>query len=58
MDSSTIERRCYAHTLDEKDRANRLCKAVTGKMSNETPEGIAMFHHPNGPWVQSNGYTF
>ena len=56
--SSEISARCYAHTIEEDDRPNRLCKALTGKANYEAREGIAMFWLPNGPWVQSNGYSF
>ena len=56
--SSAVRRRCYAHTTAENDRPNRLCKALTNKVSAEGTEGIAMFWRPNGPWVQSNGYSF
>lgn len=55
----TFERRCYAHTTgDINDRPNHLCRVVTNRSEHETPEGIAMFWQPNGPWVLSNGYTF
>ena len=56
--SSALMRRCYAHTTEENDRPNRLCKVLTDKVNSEVTEGIAMFWQPNGPWVQSNGYSF
>ncbi len=58
MGSSDVSARCYAHTTEDDDRPNRLCKALTNKENREAREGIAMFWQPNGPWVQSNGYSF
>ena len=48
------KRICYAHTLDNTDRANRLCQAITGK---KTPfdDRIYVF---NGSYIPMNGYYF
>ncbi len=54
MKSGGITRRCYAHSTDSTDRANRLCKAMTGK-TNSFLEPIYLF---NGTKINMNGYYF
>ena len=49
-----ITRRCYAHTTNPTDRANRLCQAITGK-TNSFSEPVYLF---NGDKVSMNGYYF
>ena len=58
MNPFSIVRRCYAHTTNENDKPNRLCKVLTNKTTHGSAEGIAMFWQPTGPWVQSYGYSF
>jgi len=50
----TVTKYCYAHSLDNNDRANRLCQAITRKKIPFNDK-IGLF---NGSYISVNGYHF
>lgn len=48
------KRYCYAHTKDVNDRANRLCRSITGE-STHFDDQISLF---TGAYIPVNGYRF
>ena len=53
-DNGNIATNCRTHTLDDSDRANRLCQAMTGKKQYST-SNIGLF---NGINIETNTYNF
>ena len=50
-----LKRVCYAHTLNVNDRANRMCKSITGRQDLAGVVFVSLFTGTN---ISMNGYYF
>ena len=50
-----LKRVCYAHTLNVNDRANRMCKSITGRQNLDGVSTVSLFTGTN---ISMNGYYF